>query len=389
MWTRERLFIGGKWVTPATAETLEVISPSTEHVVGRVPAGGAADVDHAVEAARAAFDTGPWPRLSPDERAGALERIADLLAQRAAEITEVITSSAGFPITQTRLAQIALPQAFLRYYAGLIRSTPLDQRRVGVLSAVHVRHTPIGVVGAIVPWNIPLLGTIATLAPAWAAGCTAVLKPAPHTPLDAFLLAEITEAAGLPPGVFNVVPGGPVAGARLVAHPGVDKISFTGSTETGKRIAASCAQSVKSCVLELGGNAASVVLDDARAEQVATGLVRSGLAVNSGQACIAQTRVVVPHARAGEITDALVAATQAIPVGDPFDEATLIGPMISSAHRDRVRELIEIGRAEGATLLTGGTAPTHPDHGWYITPAVFAGVHNDMRIARREISARW
>ncbi|GGN20003.1 aldehyde dehydrogenase [Streptomyces fuscichromogenes] len=385
MWSKESLFIGGKWVAPATSRVIDVASPSTEEVVGRVPEASAADVDRAVLAARAAFDTGPWPRMTPAERADVLVRVADGLAARADELTQLITSSSGLPITVTQLAHVMMPQFYVRHYADLARTTPLEEYRAGLTGKLHIRQAPVGVVGAIIPWNIPLLATAAKLGAAWAAGCTAVLKPSPETPLDAFVLAEICEAAGMPPGVLNLVPGGAEAGTALVAHPGVDKITFTGSTTTGRAIAEACGRTLTGYALELGGNAAAIVLDDAPIGDVAAGLVQSALAANNGQACIAQSRVLVPRSRAAELTDALAAAAREIRVGDPFDPATMVGPLITSRHRERVSDMVAAGRAEGATVCAGGGVPAGLERGWYFEPTVLAGVDNGMRVAREEI----
>jgi betaine-aldehyde dehydrogenase len=381
----DELYIGGTWVPSTGPGRIEVENPATEETAGRVPDGTPADMERAVDAARDAFDTGPWPRMTPDARAAALEAMADALTARAEELAGTIVTETGLPITIVELAHARPAIATLRHYARLVRTTAFEEERPGARSPFRLRRLPSGVVAAIVPWNIPVLGACAKIGPALAAGCTAVLKPSPETPLSACLLAEAAHEAGLPPGVLNVVPGGREAGAALVAHPGVDKVTFTGSTAAGKRIAAVCAERMKRYSLELGGNAATIVLDDAPAERVAAGAVAMGPANNNGEACIAQGRILVPRAREHELAEAIAAAARARPVGDPADPRTLLGPMITRGHRERVLGYVASGIAEGADLVHGGRVPEGLDRGWYVEPTVFAGVGNGMRIAREEI----
>ncbi|MFI0356020.1 aldehyde dehydrogenase [Actinomadura sp. 9N407] len=381
----DELYIGGTWVPSTRSGRIEVENPATEEIIGSVPDGTAADMRRAVDAARDAFDTGPWPRMEPAERADLIDALAAALTRRAARLAETITGETGLPITVVKPAHTHAAIATLGYYARLIRVTPFEEERPGARFPFRLRRLPTGVVAAIVPWNIPLLGACAKIGPALAAGCTVVLKPSPETPLSACMLAEAAHEAGLPPGVLNVVPAGREAGAALVAHPGVDKVTFTGSTAAGKRIAVACAERTARCSLELGGNAASIVLDDAPAGRVAAGAVGMGLVNNNGEACVVQGRILVPRTREKEIVEAIRAAAETVPPGDPADPATLLGPMITQAHRDRVLGYVGTGIEEGAVLVHGGRRPAGLERGWYVEPTVLSGVGNDMRVAREEI----
>jgi betaine-aldehyde dehydrogenase len=379
----DRLYIGGEWAAPAGTGTIEVISPHTEEVVGRVPDGTPADIDRAVVAAREAFDNGPWPRMTPAERADVVARLAGLYGERLGDFAEVITAEMGSPILFSHLAQAPMPQLMLSYFADLARTYAWEEERQGMLGPVTVRREPVGVVAAIVPWNVPQFVTMSKLAPALVAGCTVVLKPAPETPLDAYLLAELVQEAGIPAGVVNIVAAGRETGEHLVSHPGVDKVAFTGSTAAGRRIAAICGERLKRCSLELGGKSAAVICDDADLAATMEGLKMASL-MNNGQACAAQTRILAPRGRYGEVADALSAMVGGLAVGDPSDMGTEIGPLVASRQRDRVEGYIRIGQEEGAKVLTGGLDRPY-DRGWYVAPTVFADVGNDMRIAREEI----
>jgi betaine-aldehyde dehydrogenase len=376
------LYIDGDWTPSEGDGRIEVTDPATGEIIGRVPDASPADVGRAVDAARHALEQGPWPRLGPFDRADALERLAAALTARADDLTQVITAESGCPVTITEQVQVRMAIALLPYYAGVIRTRPVEEERPGLLATSRVRKAPIGVVGAIVPWNVPLAGALLKLAPALAAGCTAVLKPSPLTPLSAVVVAEAADEAGLPAGVLNIVPATAEGAASLVAHPGIDKIAFTGSTAVGRRVAAACAERLRPYSLELGGNAASIVLDDAPPDRVAAGLARSAFACVNGQACIAQSRVLVPRRLEPGFTEAIAAAAAVLPVGDPADRRTLVGPLISDDHRRRVLDLVGSGVAEGATLVRGGTDRAE---GRYVEPAVLTGVHNGMRVAREEI----
>jgi betaine-aldehyde dehydrogenase len=379
----DRLYIGGEWRAPAGTGVLEVISPSTEEVVGRVPEATTADIDAAVAAARTAFDSGPWARTEPGERAAVLTQLSKLLAGRIDEIAKLISTEAGSPISFSIPAQAFAPTMILDYYANLAATYPFEEVRQGVLGPVVVRREPVGVVAAVIAWNVPLFLTAAKLAPALLAGCTVVLKPAPETPLNAYVFAEACLEAGIPPGVVNVVPAGREVSEYLVRHPGVDKVSFTGSTAAGRTIATICGEQLKRCSLELGGKSAAILLDDVDLAASIPMLVGSGF-MNNGEACVAQTRVLAPRGRYAEVVDAVVGAANAMTVGDPLDPATEIGPLITERQRARVESYIVAGSSEGARLVAGGGRPDLAK-GWYVEPTVFADVDNGMRIAQEEI----
>jgi betaine-aldehyde dehydrogenase len=380
----DRLFIGGDWVKSTGGDTIEVISPGTEEPIGRVPASTEADVDAAVAAARQAFDFGPWPRTSPTERADLLAKVSATIQARSEEIARTITEQNGSPISWSLMGQVFSATMVLDYYVGLARETAFEEVRAGVMGPALVRREPVGVVGAIVPWNVPLFVTMLKLAPALVAGCTVVLKPAPETPLDANVLGEILAEAGLPPGVVNVVPAGREVGEHLVTHPGVDKIGFTGSTAAGKRIAALCGERLKRVTLELGGKSAAIVLADADMAEVAAGLLPASL-MNNGEACVAQTRILAPRDQYQQLVDQLCERVGAMAVGDPLDPVTEIGPLVTSRQRDRVEGYIAAGQEEGAKVALGGGRPSGLSKGWYVEPTVFVDVDNRMRIAQEEI----
>ncbi|QYJ02559.1 aldehyde dehydrogenase [Nocardioides panacisoli] len=383
---RETFYIDGTWAAPATDAVLEVVSPHSEEVVARVPAGSRADIDTAVAAARRAFDEGPWPRMTPEERIEVVATFSALYAARLGDMAEVISTEMGSPITFSNLAQSPAPWMQVEAFLGIARGFPWEATRPGALGGdVLVRHEPVGVVAAIPPWNVPQFTVMSKVVPALLAGCTVVVKPAPESPLDCYLMAELFAEAGLPPGVVNFVAAGREVGERLVAHPGVDKVAFTGSTAAGRRIGAVCGEQLKRCSLELGGKSAAIVLDDADLDAVVEGLKFVGF-MNSGQACVAQTRVLVSRSRHDEVADALGEMAAALVVGDPLEEATEIGPMVAQRQQERVRGYIGTGQSEGARLVAGGDGmPEGLDRGWYVRPTVFAGVDNGMRIAREEI----
>jgi aldehyde dehydrogenase (NAD+) len=382
----QRLFIGGEWVEPAGTGTIDVISPHSEELVGRVPEGTAADIDRAVGAARDAFDNGEWPRLSPEERIAAVQKFSEAYAAHIPDMAAVITEEMGSPITFSNLAQSPAPWMMLNTFLDIAREYPWEERRQGVLgSDVIVRREPVGVVGAIVPWNVPQFVTMSKLAPALIAGCTIVIKPAPETPLDAFLMADILDEAGIPKGVVSVIPAGRDVGEHLVRHPGVDKIAFTGSTAAGRRIASICGEQLKRVSLELGGKSAAIILDDADLAATVQGLKFASL-MNNGQACVAQTRILASRDRHDEVVDALSEMVGAMMVGDPQDEATEVGPLVAERQQERVEKYIAVGQEEGAKVAVGGNGrPSGLEKGWYVKPTVFSGVDNSMRIAREEI----
>jgi len=384
MQVHERLFIGGEWIAPSSSATLEVISPHSEEVIARVPAGREADVDRAVAAARAAFDSGPWPRMQPNERADVMAKLLAILQERAAELATTITAEMGAPISFSHMGQVMAANMVLDYFTRLAREFAFEEVRPGMLGPALVRREPVGVAGLIVPWNVPLFVTVLKLGPALAAGATVVLKPAPETPLDAIILGEALAAAGVPKGVVNIVPAGREVGEHLVRHPEVDKIAFTGSTAAGRRIASLCGSLLKRVTLELGGKSAAIILDDADLGSTIGGLLPAAI-MNNGQACVAQTRILVSRRRYVEVAEALTEAVKAAPVGDPMDPSTICGPLVAARQRERVEGYIKLGREEGATVACGGGRPAGLNKGWYVEPTVFTNVDNRMRIAQEEI----
>ena len=386
MHVHEKLFIGGDWVDPAGTATIDVISPHSEELVGRVPEGTEADIDAAVASARAAFDSGVWSAADPAERIEAVSRFADLYAGNMMDMAALITEEMGSPITFSQLAQSPAPWIMLTTFIELAKQHDWEEERMGVLGTpVYVRSEPVGVVGAIVPWNVPQFVTMSKLAPALLAGCSIVLKPSPETPLDAFLMAELIAEAGIPHGVVSVVPAGREVGEHLVRHPGVDKIAFTGSTAAGRRIGAICGEQLKRVSLELGGKSAAIVLDDADLAATVEGLKFASL-MNSGQACVAQTRILASRENYDAVVDALSDMVGSLAVGDPSDPATEIGPMVAERQQERVEKYIAVGQEEGAKVVVGGNGrPEGLEKGWYVQPTLFANVSNDMRIAQEEI----
>jgi betaine-aldehyde dehydrogenase len=381
---RDKFFIGGDWVDPAGTDTLAVISPHTEEVIAKVPEATTADVDRAVAAARQAFDHGPWPHMSPTERADVIAAISAGIQARYEEMARTISEEMGSPIAWAIMGQVFASTMVLDYYAGLAREYPFEERRPGILGPTLVRREAVGVVGAIVPWNVPLFVTSLKLGPALASGSTVVLKPSPETPLDAYLLAEIAQEAGLPAGVLNIVQADREVSEYLVRHPDTDKISFTGSAVAGRKIGAICGEQLKRCTLELGGKSAAIILDDADLDTTVAGLMPNAI-MNNGEACVAQTRILASRARYGDVVDAVATAAAALKVGDPLDPETAVGPMFASRHRDRVEGYIAKGRDEGARVVTGGGRPAGFDKGWYVEPTIFADVDNSMTIAQEEI----
>ncbi len=382
----DALFVGGRWVEPSGTGRIEVISPHSEELLGSVPEGRPADIDRAVQAARSAFDDGPWRRLDVAERIAYLRRFGERFAERLDDLAELVTAEMGSPIAFSRLVQSFAPSFMITAFLDLAERHPWVEKRPSAMGGeTIVRRLPVGVVGAVVPWNVPQIVTMSKLVPALLAGCTVVLKPSPETPLDAFLVADLLEQAGLPQGVVNVVPGGPEVGEHLVRHPGVDKVAFTGSTATGRRIAEICGAQLKRVSLELGGKSAAIVLDDADVQATVDGL-RFASFMNTGQACAAQTRVLASATLYDELVEAIAAMADDLVVGDPFDDATEIGPLVSRRQQRRVADYITLGATEGARVVAGGPgAPDGRERGWYVRPTVFADVDNSMRVAREEI----
>ena len=380
----DSLFIGGSWVQPASAERIDVISPVTEEPIASVPAGAPSDIDRAVSAARTAFEGG-WAKSPMTERIGILQRLRDRLVEVGDDMAQVITAEMGCPITQSRAIQVVAPLGTIDAHLELARTYPFREirRSPGGATALVVRE-PVGVVGAIIPWNVPLGIAVSKIVPAILTGCTVVLKPAPEAPLSPYFLAELLDEIGLPPGVVNVVPGGRETGEYLVTHPGVDKVTFTGSSAAGRRIASLCGQDLRRVNLELGGKSAAVVLDDADLDTAVEAL-RLGSFRNSGQICTLKTRVLVSQRRHDDLVDRLVDLVASMPPGDPTDPTTQIGPMVTARQRDVVENYIESARHQGAKAAVGGGRPKGVEKGWYVEPTVFTGVISDMRIAQEEI----
>ncbi|MBJ7337464.1 aldehyde dehydrogenase [Mycolicibacterium sp.] len=377
----DRVFLDGAWVSPSTDDQFDVRSPHDGRAVGSAPIASESDVDRAVAAARRAFDEGPWPRMTVAERIAALRPFVEAYAARTAELATLVTAEMGSPATFSEPAHGLGPLVLMQATLGFAESYPWTERRG---TSMLVRE-PAGVVGIITPWNVPQVTIVAKLLPALIAGCTVVVKPAPETPLDGMLLAGLLADADLPPGVVAVLPGATPAGLRLVEHPGVDRIAFTGSADVGRAIAATCGHRLARCSLELGGKSAAIVCEDASLERTVAGLRFSSF-LNNGQACVAQSRILAPRSRYDEVAEALAAAADGFVVGDPSDRATDIGPLVSARQRDRVRGYIDVGVAEGATLAAGGSdAIDGLTDGQYVRPTVFRDVDNSMRIAREEI----
>jgi acyl-CoA reductase-like NAD-dependent aldehyde dehydrogenase len=377
---RDKLYIGGEWVDPSTNETIEVVNPATEEVVGRIPAGTPQDVDKAVAAARKAFET--WSQTPIETRAEVCAGIAAKLAERGDELAALIATELGMPLTLSKMIQAGLPTMSFGSMPEQIEKVDWEEE---VGNSLIVRE-PLGVVGAITPWNYPLHQIAAKVAPAIAAGCTVVLKPSEVVPLNAFVLAEVFDELGVPAGVFNLVTGtGPVVGEAIAGHPDVDAVSFTGSTRAGKRVSELAAASVKPVTCELGGKSANVILDDADLQQAVTdGVAKCFL--NSGQTCSALTRMLVPRAKLEAAEQIAAAVAQAFTPGDPFSQESRLGPLVSDVQRERVRGYIRKGVEEGARLVTGGEeAPEGLDQGYFVQPTVFSDVRNDMTIAQEEI----
>lgn len=384
MIVRDKFFINGQWAAPSSKETIDVHSAGTGEVMGKVPAGAEKDIEAAVAAARAAFEG--WSATPSARRAEFLQKISDGLKARAAELSATIAQEVGMPIKMASRIQAGLPIANFANYSKILTGFSFEQKTGNSL----VVREPVGVVGAITPWNYPLHQIALKVAPALAAGCTVVLKPSEIAPFNAFILAEVVEAAGLPKGVFNLVTGfGPAAGEALVRHPQVDMISFTGSTRAGKRISEVAAQTVKRVALELGGKSASVILEDADLAAAVKGTV-NGCYLNSGQTCTALTRMLVPASKYDEAAKLAVEAARGFTLGDPMSEATRLGPLSSQMQLDRVREYIRKGLAEGAELLTGGADKPEGIEGkcadgYFVKPTIFGRVTNSMTIAQEEI----
>ncbi len=378
----DRLLVGSRWVDPATKDRFEIYAPANGEPVGSAPQAAPADIDRAVSAARRAFDDGPWPHLPAAQRIAALTPIRERLESLVAELDVLATRENGVPISV--MATMSAVAVFDWYLAEAARREESEQRTGAFGTRGTIYREPVGVVAGIVPWNGPLLQAVGKLVPALLSGCTAVLKPAPETPLSSLLLAGLFADAALPDGVVSILPGDRDTGRHLVSHPGVDAVAFTGSTAAGRLIAEETGRALKRVTLELGGKSAAVVLDDADPAATAT-LVALGCMAYSGQACAALTRALIPAARYDEFAAAIDAAVAAMPVGDPLDPATVIGPLVAERQMRRVLDYIESGIQAGATPLRGGGRLADRPEGWFVEPTIFTGVDNAMRIAQEEI----
>ena len=373
-------YIDGAWVPPAKPATRDVINPATEQSIGKISMGSAEDVDRAVKAARKAFET--YSRTTREERIALLENILKVYKTRSEELARTISSEVGAPFWLSKAAQAATGMAHFAQALEVLKTFKFEEER----GAAMIVREPIGVVGMITPWNWPINQIACKVAPALAAGCTIVLKPTEVAPLNAIIFAEILDAAGVPPGVFNLVNGdGPTVGAAIASHPDIDMVSFTGSTRAGVQVAINAAPSIKRVTQELGGKSANIILDDADFPSAVAGGV-TGCFTNSGQSCNAPTRMLVPKGRHGEAVAIAKAAAERMKVGDPFQDGIKLGPVVSEVQFNKIQGLIQKGIDEGAELVTGGVGrPDGLGTGFYVKPTVFAGVKNSMTIAREEI----
>ncbi|SEG88535.1 Acyl-CoA reductase [Thermomonospora echinospora] len=383
-----RLYIDGAWTDGDGDERIDVVNPATEQVIGQVPQATRSDVVRAIEAARRAFDEGPWPRMSVRERAQVMLRMADVMERRMPEIVELNIAEAGSIRPLAESIQVGIPIQHLRDMAERVMPAFAWERPVapfvgqGIGQGV-LRREPFGVATLISAYNFPFFLSVMKLAPALAAGCTTVLKPAPTTPLESLILGEIAEEAGLPPGVLNVVTGDIAAGQELTTNPMVDLVSFTGSDTVGRMVYGQAASTMKKVVLELGGKSPTVVCEDADLDKVLPEVL-AGITVHAGQGCALFTRTLVHRSRHDELVEKVVAALQYVKVGDPAEPATLMGPLISQAQRDKVEKLIRTGEEEGAHLAFGGGRPVGLERGYFVEPTLFTGVDNAMTIAQTE-----
>ena len=381
---RDKLFIGGEWVAPASPATIRIVSPNSEQVVSEVAEGGNADMDRAVAAARDAFDHGPWPRMAVAERVAAIRRMVEHLRGREPELAAAWTLQMGGLSTMAPGMASGGTMTF-EGYAAMAEKFPFEQRvETPMNPAAFILREPVGVVAAIAPWNAPYSIMAGKVAPALASGCTVIMKPSPETPLEAYIIAEAAEAAGLPPGVLNLVVSHREAAHHLVSNPGVDKVSFTGSTAAGRMIASTCGERIARCTLELGGKSAVVVLDDYSTPDAAK-LLAGTITMLSGQVCAMLSRAIVPRKRHDELADAIAAEMKQTRIGYSDAPETQLGPLAMERQRDRVEHYIELGKSAGADLVTGGGRPAHLNRGFFIEPTLFANVTSDMQIAQDEI----
>ena len=373
-------YINGEWTESTSGEFIEVIDPATEEVVGEVPAGSAADAERAVLAARAAFDS--WSTTSVEERGRYLDAILTKLSERADEVADAISKEMGSPVTEAGPVQVGIPLKTFEVASEVLKTFEFETE----LDGSAIVREPIGVVGAITPWNFPLHQIALKVAPAIATGCTIVVKPSELAPLSSVLLADIIDSVGLPAGVFNLVQGlGPIVGEVLASHPEVDMVSFTGSTRAGKRVSTLAVETVKRVALELGGKSPNIILPDADFPAAVAGGIGDCF-FNGGQTCNARTRMLVPRDRLAEVEELAREAVERVVVGPATDSSATLGPMVSAQQRDKVMSMIETGIKEGAKLVTGGTgAPEGQERGYFVRPTVFSEVDPQSTIAREEI----
>jgi aldehyde dehydrogenase (NAD+) len=376
-------FIGGKWLPAASGKTFDTIHPATEEVICKVAEGDKADVDAAVDAAREAFDNGPWRSMDARDRGALIYKLAELIEEEAEELAALETLDNGKPINDSRAADIPLVIDCLKYYAGW--ADKIQGKTIPIRGEYfcYTRREPVGVVGQIIPWNFPALMAAWKWGPALAAGCTIVMKPAEQTPLTCLRMARLAQKAGIPDGVINVVPGyGPTAGAALVAHPGVDKIAFTGELSTAKIIQKAAAETMKRLTFELGGKSPNVIFADADLDAAVEG-AHFALYFNQGQCCCAGSRLFIEQKVYDEVIDRIAEKNKSTKIGDPFDPQTQQGPQVDKAQFDKILKYVEYGKQDGAKCVTGGKR--HGSKGYYVEPTLFAGVTDEMRIAREEI----
>src|SRR3954451_139061 len=381
---RRRFFIDGEWAAPSGDRVQEQIEAATGERIGVAALGTEADIDAAVRAARRALDEGPWGRTTAAERAEALRRFANALEKRAGDTSTLVSRENGMPIGLSQMLNGGAPAVLLNIYADVIENLALEEVRTSQAGSTIVRREPVGVVGAIAPWNFPQALAMFKIAPALAAGCTVVLKPSPETALDSYVFADAAQEAGLPAGVLNIVLGDRDAGAALVSHPLVDKIAFTGSTEAGRAIGQECGRLIRRVTLELGGKSAAIFLEDGNVATLLAGLDNASF-LNNSQTCTTQSRILVARSRYDEVVDAVAGFADAYKLGDPLDPSVTMGPMATRGHLERVLGYVEIARNSNARLVTGGGRPEHLDRGWFVQPTVFADVDNADRLAREEV----
>lgn len=381
---RRRFFIGNEWVEPRGTDLHDVIEAATEEVIGQAALGSEADIDVAVQAAHRALYEGPWGSTSATDRAEIMRRFADELQARGAATSELATRENGMPIGLSMAFNGQAPAQLLRQYADQIVKTQLEELRPSAMGSTIIRKEPVGVVAVITPWNYPQAKALISIAPALAAGCTVVLKHSPDTALDPYFIGDAALAAGLPPGVLNIVLADREAGNALVSHPLVDKIAFTGSTESGRVIGAQAGRDFKRMTLELGGKSAAIFLDDGDIESFVGGIGFASF-MNNGQTCTGQSRILAPRTRYDEVVDALASWAGEQIMGNPLDPNVTIGPMANQRQLARVQGYVDLGRSSGARLVHGGGRPAGLDRGWFIEPTVFADVDNRDRIAQEEI----